>query len=404
MRRAACAFVFLFALASCVSARQSLPSCQPAFPYQQGWLGGDAASSAAVSASDAEAKETLWFFGDTFIGVPGATNRRGAALVNNTVARSQCDARDGWTIEYGWLERDGHPASVFAPPEREGEFYWPLASVSIGGTPYVFLSRTMLVGQGSSFAVVGTDVARVTNPGAEVSDWRIEYAGLLDNETYIPAAAAIVEGDFVYVVGFVQGRADPSTPRFVSRLPLAALEAFAGNLGERLEMWTGTDWVVGGEPAILMDDSATEMGIQRLPDGCGWMVSYLTPIQPGDAGLSENIYIRTAKSLEGPWSERRLLVKAPEMSAQAANGFIPGTVCYAAKLQPQFGTSTHLSITYVCNIWLSVADGPNVERGSDQEAAIQDAMNVYVPRALSVPLPQPANEDGLVSECPWLIE
>jgi hypothetical protein len=92
------------------------------------------------------------------------------------------------------------------------------------------------------------------------------------------------------------------------------------------------------------------------------------------------------------------------MSAQAANGFIPGTVCYAAKLQPQFGTSTHLSITYVCNVWLSVTDGPNVDRGPDQKAAIQDAMNVYVPRALSVPLPQPGNQDGLVSECPWLIE
>jgi hypothetical protein len=31
-------------------------------------------------------------------------------------------------------------------------------------------------------------------------------------------------------------------------------------------------------------------------------------------------------------------------------------------------------------------------------------MNVYVPRALSVPFPQPANQRGLVSDCPWLIE
>jgi hypothetical protein len=31
-------------------------------------------------------------------------------------------------------------------------------------------------------------------------------------------------------------------------------------------------------------------------------------------------------------------------------------------------------------------------------------MNVYVPRALSMPIPQPGNQDGLVSECPWLIE
>ena len=181
-----------------------------------------------------------------------------------------------------------------------------------------------------------------------------------------------------------------------------------------MEIWTGSEWTVGGDPEILMDDAATEMGIQRLPGDCGYMVSYLSPIQPGDIGLSETVYVRTARRLEGPWSERRLLAKVPEMSESDVNGFVPGTVCYAAKLQPQFGSDTRLVFTYVCNVWALFADAGSDDidlfrsvslrgRPSD-EITIFNATNLYVPRGISLPFPTPGNQAGTTAECPWLIE
>ena len=60
-------------------------ACLPSFPYKDGWLGGDAAYSVRLGDG-----RSLWLFGDTFVGKPGASDRKGAAMIANSVALSTC--------------------------------------------------------------------------------------------------------------------------------------------------------------------------------------------------------------------------------------------------------------------------------------------------------------------------
>src|ERR1051326_1348583 len=73
------------------------------FPYKDGWLGGDAAYSVAVSPT-----KSVWLFGDSFVNPSAgeqrneAKDRRGAKMVRNSVGVSTLDPNAGWQIEYFW--------------------------------------------------------------------------------------------------------------------------------------------------------------------------------------------------------------------------------------------------------------------------------------------------------------
>ena len=69
--------------------------CVPEFPYTR-WLGADAAYSVPLPDG-----RSFWLFGDTFIAARGATTRKGARLVANTVALSSCE-KGAFRIGYSW--------------------------------------------------------------------------------------------------------------------------------------------------------------------------------------------------------------------------------------------------------------------------------------------------------------
>ena len=101
------------------------------FPYQQGWLGGDAAYSVILPD-----KRVMWLFGDTFIGPPWQTDTRiGSQLVSNSIGTYQTDTR-GW--QYYWRV-DGVLPQPFFKNERPDEIYWPRAATLYKDTVIVFL-------------------------------------------------------------------------------------------------------------------------------------------------------------------------------------------------------------------------------------------------------------------------
>src|SRR5258707_8214205 len=61
----------------------------PEFGYTEGWLGADDAYSIPLTST-----ESLWLFGDTFVGT-GETKLRNQAktMVHNSVGISKCDQR-----------------------------------------------------------------------------------------------------------------------------------------------------------------------------------------------------------------------------------------------------------------------------------------------------------------------
>jgi hypothetical protein len=141
-----------------------------------------------------------------------------------------------------------------------------------------------------------------------------------------------------------------------------------------------------------MADNATEMSVRRDPESGRWIAVYNYPDVPGafpKVPPSDAVYVRTAERLEGPWSERELIFRIPELTP--TRGGDPHTGCYAAKEHPQFSLPGSLTFTYVCNLFGGKQEDPFaiLER-------LKHQMDLYRPVAVSVTLPEvaPAESNG----------
>ncbi len=130
-RRALLVAAMLAAFGALIAGCASTPGpagqshCMPAFPYQDGWLGADSAYSVPLSE-----RETLWLFGDTFVGEPGQPDRRGARFIHNSIARSHCDERGSWSIRYHWGQGLEGPGDFL--DRGDARTWWWLSSRTAG--------------------------------------------------------------------------------------------------------------------------------------------------------------------------------------------------------------------------------------------------------------------------------
>jgi len=362
-------------------------SCWPAFPYRDGWLGGDAAYSVVLSES-----ETLWLFGDSFVGKPGQSDRQGSSFIHNSVGVSRCQPGGQWEIQYAWGESpDGKPHAFLERPLPD-TWWWLFDGFVHDGRLYLGLlevERAPPSGPlGMPFKFTGVQLGRIANPHDDVKDWRMEEVSLSSEPGALPAAAMLVHGPHVYLFSFL-ARSDGSFPRGLARLPLAALDGSPDDLSGALEyLARDGSWKRGLDPAdslVLMDDTATEMSVRFHPGVGRWLALYNYPdvgaefprVAPSDA-----VWIRTAERLEGPWSERQLLFRIPELSPDYAGGHDPNTGCYAAKEYPRPGSDRRVTFTYVCNLFTGPGQDPNAILGR----LLLD-MGLYRPIPVAVDLP-----------------
>ena len=374
------------------------PPCLPRFPLAQGWLGADAVYSVSLAPlagragiPAAEVIPTLWLFGDSFIGPSDATNRRGTTFIHNSVARSRCRKDGLFEIEYAWgQDAEGRPRAVFRTGEQDS-YWWPFDGFVFEEALYVVLVRVIPKPESSMpFETVGVDLARVSNPAAHPRDWQIEVRPLARGLTAFPAGAVWREGGFVFFFGHLR-QGSVRQPRFLTRLSTKALRRFDGDLQNELETLSDDGiWIPGlvaDRARILMSDSATEMSIAREPDGRLLRAVYSFPYQPAPAGSSRGspsalIQTRTAPRPEGPWSEPRTLFVIPDLRRDAASGYDPDKLCYAAKIHSDFGTADRIVVTYVCNL-IADASGDREKRTE----RLLDNLEVYRPLVVSWPRP-----------------
>lgn len=372
------------------------PPCLPRFPLAQGWLGADAVYSVSLSAlagrggiPDAEARPTLWLFGDSFVGAPDATSRRGSTFIHNSIARSRCRKDGFFEIEYAWgQDAQGRPRAVFRTGEQD-LYWWPFGGFVFEEALYVVLVRVVPKPENPMpFETVGVDLARVSNPAAHPRDWRIAVRPLARDATAFPAGAVWREGGSVFFFGHLRQGAS-GRPRFLTRLSTTALRRFDDNLQDELETLSDEGkWIPGLVPdraGILMSDGATEMSIAREPDGRRLRAVYSFPYQPAGSSRgphSNLIQTRTAPRPEGPWSEPRTLFVIPDLRRDTADGYDPDKLCYAAKAHPDFRTSDRIVVTYVCNL-IGDASGDREER----TRRLLDNLEIYRPKVVSWPRP-----------------
>ncbi|MCU1261288.1 MAG: hypothetical protein JWO80_4173 [Bryobacterales bacterium] len=324
------------------------PEIQPSFfPYQQGWLGGDAAYSIPL-----DRDSTAWLFGDTFVGDP----RQGGKVIRDTMIHNSIGIRKcrvGCSWSYWWSDMDVQkPDSFFKT--SESSYYWPLDGFTHRKVLYVFLEQMHATGAGGAFGFdySGVTLAAVSNFTAPPSRWRITYRPLSRGNQVIPGIAAAVATDsgasYVYVFTLFRR---PGAQPFVGllRLPLTAL-----GVNEPLSAWQylskDSGWLAWTFPSTSPADAAealagniTEMTVKYQAQIGQWIAVYPTP-----GSLSNTAVYSLARTLGGPWSKPDAFFHYPEME-KADPRYTPNVFCYGVKEHPELESPGRFAFTYACN-------------------------------------------------------
>jgi hypothetical protein len=368
------------------------PPCTPRFPYQDGWLGGDAAYSIALPSDTPETRRTLWLFGDSFVADAPQSDRVGSQFIHNSIAISECGAQ-GFAIEYYWRRDEHGDAAAFFDSGTEDPYWWLFGGFIHEGALYVGLLEIATAepeaALGLPFRMVGMRLARVANPEDRPLAWRIETTSLSRSEQAFPGASMLVRDEHAYLFAFTALR-EGRQPRFLSRLSLRALGSpLSADLWQQLETLTPEgEWIAGFVPeraALLMDDNASEMSVEYDASSQTWIAIYGSPVQSDEPATarqpSDRIYLRSATRLEGPWSERREIHRIEELGA-GGEPALPNVVCYAAKGHQRFAPAGRLLLTYVCNVFTPPGEDPGPSLRT-----LASEMDIYTPRTVVLPLP-----------------
>lgn len=353
--------------AALLAAPAAAQLCIPEFPFQQGWLGADAAYSIPLPDG-----RSVWIFGDTLYGARRVVQDKHPVMTRNSIGISTCDAAGRFRIDYfiRGLDR-GQPADFF-PPLAPGYWYWALDGFYHQGALWVAMLRIRDVEitdpkeQVFTFEVFGTDLARVTGLDAPPADWKVEVFPLVEEGTKAyPSATVVREGDFVYLFALYEAG---SRPMVLARIPLAGLDAPRQNL-----QYLARDgsWKPGFRPAdarVVMKRGASEMSVRFHPPSRRWLAVLVHPTLGSD-----RVLLRTAPRLEGPWSEGRVIYRIPELDRRKP-GYDPDTFCYAGKEHAQFRQPGKIVFTYVCNTFA-------VKK-------LETLTHIYVPRAVVAAAPR----------------
>lgn len=378
-------------------------ACEPSFPDQDGWLGGDSAASIALPHGDG--RTSLWLFGDSFIARPGPPAERSYPFVHNAIAVSRCDERGVWHLDFAltggpdsaaqsppraFFEPDPEAAWVTEVRREPGDeaYYWPISAALAGDAVEVALLR---VASGPStgplrlpFRLLGVDLARIEDTAGPPEAWRIRYATLSSRSDVLPASSLVSLAPHLYAFAFL-AREDGRSPRILTRVPLAALAAGGDSVEGAVETLSRDGrWVPGLDPArarILMSDSATEMSVHFDPGLREWLAVYsFLPVEANDP-FADSIWIRRAPRITGPWSWPRPLVDFSELEARADP--LPGELfCYAGKAHPELAHSAELLVTWVCNVYAERDDeiGAVLER-------LRTTRSIYRPQVRRIEVP-----------------
>ena len=337
--------------------------CVPDFPLKDGWLGGDAAYSLPLSATD-----TLWFFGDSFIGKPDASDRSDTRLIANSVARSTCIGKH-WSIAYHWHGTVDAPKPIFQADS--GTSYWPLSAFTHAAKAYIVLVRiTRTSNTPLGFRITGTDLAQIDNPADRPADWRITKHELTRGQDILPGIANVKNEHYIYLYTTLMGPDDKSRPLILTRLAADSLDEPALQTYTKGGFWT--DGLARTDAVRIMTTGATEMSVRYLPQKDRYIA-----VMNGPPPFSGHAEIKSARTLAGPWSKGTTLLYYPE-SNPASSGDeqlrpeSTGIFCYAAKEHPQFSSNATLTISYVCNA---------------RTHAVTADMSIYRPRIRQVKLP-----------------
>jgi hypothetical protein len=340
-------------------------SCTPSFPFQEGWLGADVASSVPLPDG-----RVFWIFGDTLFGEKRVVVGNDPVMTRNSIGISTC--KEGkWSIEYTIRRDKGGKQTDFFIPRKANTWYWPLNGAYNKGELWVTLLCVRAVPNDANFALgfagCGADLARVTGlDTADPQKWKIEYQELVpDGMNSYPTADAVFHKGYLHVFS-INDFGERS--QVVTRIPVKGLKDVRKNLEYLASDGTWKPGFDAKSAKAVMVKGASELTIRYHPELKKWLAVLFEP-----QWMSDKIILRTADDLTGPWTEGEVIHQVPEMKKENP-GYDADTFCYAAKEHREFEKPGELVFTYVCN--------------SMKPPKVVDLLNIYFPQVVRKEIPK----------------
>lgn len=308
---------------------------------EEGWLGADAIYSVVLPDG-----RLVWVFDDTFIGKLVDGKRQVSQMVNNTLAvqkEARLEAPLQLVVRRG---EDGKAQSFVVPAQGDG-WFWQCAAVADAGKLHVFCQRVVKADSKSEafgFAIVGTELISLGETdkalAADPNLWKssqqsVPGSGKKNEQLIIWGAGAVTRENHHYVLGTRE-----KTGRGLHTKELILARAEKGKLADLAswQFWDGSHWQSDADKcASLAKDVANELSVSFDAKLNSWIMVH------SEKMLAPGIMIRTAKRIEGPWSEPKRIYRAPEAD------FDKRIFCYAAKGHAAVSKPGELVISYVTN-------------------------------------------------------
>ena len=336
-----------------------LPEYEAFFSGSRGWIGADAIYSVALAPD-----QTLWLFGDTFVGTVEGGRRLDALIVNNSIAIQKGMPPRTAEIEfYFGRPTDGKPTAFIEPADSRG-WFWIYDGVQTAGGLYLFLVQIERTPDSSvfGFRLIGNWLCRIENPADPPGRWRISQKRLpwssdTGEDPILFGSALMKVGNYLYVYGardrIIDGRLQKGM--IVARVLLDQLDDI-----KQWRFYTDGQWLTDHrEASAVSADVANEYSVSYLPRLGKYVLIY------SEGGLSPNILARLAAAPTGPWGDPIQLYRCPE------SGWDARIFCYAAKGHPEVSTEAgELIVTYVSN--------------ATELELLEDDARLYRPRFLRV--------------------
>ena len=328
----------LLLLASVSSVAQDQP-CTPHFPFQQQWLGADAAYSIPLPDG-----RSVWIFGDTLYGDKRVVVGNDPRMVRNSIGISRCTGGK-WDLDYTIRKGKEGGFLDFFKARKKDTWYWALDGFYYDNKLWVTLLCIRAVPVTTSaalgFETCGTDLAKVSRLDRDPQQWTIETLPFVeDGVKAYPSATTVVDGKFAYLFALYE---TIERPLLVTRIPLSGL-----NEPKKYVEYLAKDgtWKPGFDPKnakAVMAHGNTEMTIRYHSEIRKWLAVMNDP-----KFFTDKIILRTSPELTGPWTEGAVIYRVPEMQKDIA-GYDPDTFCYAGKEHPEFRGKDSILFTYACN-------------------------------------------------------
>jgi hypothetical protein len=304
------------------------------FARQHGWTGADGTYSVRLADG-----KTLWLFSDTLVGDVDDKGRRHLsekvpinklavrALHNSAAIQSGPDAQSIRFVVPGGLES---PRNLFDPPDGQGWFWVSGAVANADGSATVLLNQFVKTDDprlpyGKQKAVWASNVHIDGTEVIASTPRRIDVLKASPGTETVFGAAVMKDGPWTYVYG---ARGIAQKQMVVARVPNGKLAD-----SNAYQFYDGKQWVKDLEHARpLPVQVMNEFSVHK--DSCGKYVLVSDE-------FSSCVFVRTADSPEGPWSDPKVVWKPPEAKDTV--------VTYNAKAHPELSGSNGLLVSYNVN-------------------------------------------------------